>query len=134
MRVSILLAIPLALCALPAAANGPMRTGGSPNHHFAVMHRFPPLHEVVRLHGRVVFPRFSRWAGGYGNGFGGGYGYYGLGGYDLGGYIDGAGASAPGQAVIAMAPPPRSPGDDRPTVETTTSGVTIIRGPGSHHR
>jgi len=29
--------------------------------------------------------------------------------------------------------PPRHPGDDRATVETTPFGVTVIRGPGSRH-
>jgi hypothetical protein len=39
--------------------------------------------------------------------------------------------------IVVAAPfaasPPRQPEDERPTVEQTASGVTIIRGVGSRH-
>ena len=148
MRLSLFLALGLVLCALPAAANSPMHGGGSPNHHFAVHHNrqftLRPLPEV----GGFFFPFGTRFGGfanngffggrGFGDrGFGGGYwggGYFGGTGYDLGGFVDPPAGPAREPTVIAMAPPPRPLGDDRATVETTASGVTIIRGPGSHHR
>lgn len=52
------------------------------------------------------------------------------------GFADGwmAGEGEPVLIPLAasFAPPP-PPGDERPTVEATPQGVTIIRGPGSHH-
>lgn len=52
---------------------------------------------------------------------------------------DGGGGGGPGSVVVLAMAPPAPPAAARPqtearaSVETTTAGVTIIRGPGSHH-
>jgi hypothetical protein len=127
----------LAVSALPAGANGTFRQGGSPNHPIgAVRHRdtirLPPLHEILRFHRTPFGGGFAR-NGFLHRGFSGGAIYYGGTAYDYGGFPTGDGNAVPPQ-VIAMAPPPPPSGNDRATVETTASGVTIIRGPGSHRR
>jgi hypothetical protein len=52
------------------------------------------------------------------------------------GYGSGYGISAPPVVVIDREPPPAPPrpaAEARPSVETTPSGVQIVRGPGSRH-
>jgi hypothetical protein len=58
--------------------------------------------------------------------------------YDDGGYYRSdaapyAESTAPEPVVVPAPLPPRRIGDDRPTVEHTDVGVTIIRGPGLNH-
>jgi hypothetical protein len=147
--LAIPLALLLALPALPVAANSTTHADGSSNHHFAVRHnaerhvvrqfRLTLLPELARLHrfavdnvGRPGF--FGRRGLFGGNGFASGT-FYGGSGYDFGGFPYYPSAIDGQPQVFAMAAPP-SPriGDDRATMETTANGVTIIRGPGSHHR
>ena len=89
---------------------------------------------AFRSHGsRFGFGRSAHGYGGYG-----GWGYFPD--WDWDGGWDGDWAWNGGNAAAVPAPayfppprPPRLAADERPSVETTAQGVTIIRGPGSRH-
>ena len=146
-----LLAGLVALLTQPALANQMVVHGSVPHHHHH--------HVFFHHHNRIFFASpvnpffsptftlaspfiaqplpFGTWAGGWGSGaFGGGFGApVALGG--VGGFPDSSGAAAEPRVIVVAAPfggaPPRPPEAERPTVEQTASGVTIIRGVGSHH-
>ena len=156
-----LLAGLVALAATPAMANQMVVRGSVPHHHhFFFRHNHVFFHNgnQVAIFGQNPFffsanPFFSptftlsspfiaqplpfgTWAGGWGAGtFGGGFGApVALG--QGGGFGDGGAAAEPRVIVVAApfaSPPQRPPEYERPTVEQTASGVTIIRGVGSHH-
>lgn len=142
----------LAFLAQPAMANQ-MMVRGSVSHHHHVFFRHN--HVFFHHHNRIFFASainpfafsptftlaspfiaqplpFSTWPGGWGSGaFGGGWAPVALG--DVGGFP--AASAEPRVIVVAMpaaSATPRRPEDERPTVEQTASGVTIIRGPGAH--
>jgi hypothetical protein len=143
-----LLAGLIALVASPALANQVVVRGTIPHHHqhFFFRHHhnhvffssainpfFTPTFTLASPFIAQPLP-FATWPGGWGGGaFGGGFGApvaFG----DVGGFAEG-GAAEP--RVIVVAAPFREPArraeDERPTVEQTASGVTIIRGVGSRH-
>ena len=119
MRVVMALTSLLALALLPAAAEA----GRSPVRHGA---------HVVRVHSprHAEFARFNRLFRRNGNEAP----FLGSGLYDGG--FDGTVAEAPPESVgsVASLIPrlPRRVGDGRATVEVE-NGVTVVRGPGSHH-
>jgi len=144
-----LLAGLVALVAQPAMANQMVVRGSVPHHHHAFFHHrnnhiqflspttapffFPPTSTFTLASPFIAQPLpFSTWPGGWGSGaFAGGFGYGALG--DVGGFP--AASAEPRVIVVAMpaaSATPRRPEDERPTVEQTASGVTIIRGPGAH--
>jgi hypothetical protein len=116
MRALISFALLLSLSTLPTAAYAMQGHGGHGvrvhvgHHHH--MNRFHTMHRSRLLGDGFI-----------GDGFGDGY--YGSDGVPY------AGGAAPQPVVVPPAPPPlpRRVGDDRPTVEHTDVGVTIIRGP-----
>ena len=148
----------VALAAAPAMANQMVVRGSVPHHHhffFRHSHVFFRNSNQVALFGQnPFFPNsfsptftlaspfiaqplpFGTWAGGWGAGtFGGGFGApVALG--EGGGFGDGGAAVEP-RVIVVAAPfagqPQRQAEYERPTVEQTASGVTIIRGVGSHH-
>jgi hypothetical protein len=148
-----LLAGLLAVMAQPAMANRLVVRGSVSHHHhnfFFRHHRhiffssatnpfFSPTFTLASPFIAQPLP-FSTWPGGggfggVGGGFGGGFGApVALG--EGGGFSEGGAAAEPRVIVVAApfgGPPPRRPEDERPTVEQTPSGVTIIRGVVSHH-
>jgi hypothetical protein len=129
MRAVISLGLLLALSTAPTASYAGMRTGSG---HGARIHIRHVQHHLVhhfqtRRGTRFVGNGLNRF-----NGFGGFNGFA-DGFYDWDAaryaapYVENA---APEAVAIPAAPPlPRRLGDDRPTVEHTDVGVTIIRGP-----
>jgi hypothetical protein len=120
MRLPLLLALLLILPAFPAAAehNG---SAGAPHVH--------GFHHGHAFHFRGF--RGSPFANGFG-----GWGYFPDWDWGWGGDWAANGGNAVAPPAPAFLPPPRPAGyaaDTRPSVETTAQGVTIIRGPGSHH-
>jgi hypothetical protein len=120
MRAVISLGLLLALSTVPTASYAGMRTGSG---HGARIHIGHIQHHRVH-HFQTM--RGTRFLGSGFNGFIDGF-------YDSDAaryaapYVENA---APQSVAIATAPPlPRRVGDDRPTVEHTDVGVTIIRGP-----
>ena len=92
---------------------------------------------ALELHQRLVSNAFnSEFIRGFGTR---GTGDLGLlsGGFGWGGGFDTYGApaipSAPQVVVLQQPPPPRPAAEAKMTVETTASGVEIVRGPGSRH-
>ncbi len=118
MRLPLLLALLLSLPVLPAAAqHGGGHPTGAASFHGA-------------RHGHAFHFRPSPFAfrGPFANYF---PGYWGWGwGWDGDWAWDGVGAAT---MPTALPPPPHFAANDRPSVETTKQGVTIIRGPGSRH-
>lgn len=139
MRFMLALAFLVILALAPPAAAA--QRGGGGHGGFGIVSA-----RGLHLQGRHARPfasgRFDR-ARGYGGGLG--YGYWGGLGYgywgDLGDFWDWGGMPAtydPAPAGRVGYPPPRllashDERDERASVETTPQGVTIIRGPGSHH-
>jgi hypothetical protein len=115
MRALVAFALLLSLSTLPTAAYA-MRPEGRHGVRVHVQHH--RLHQFRTMHRAPLV----------GGGFFEGGGYYES---DAAPYAE---STAP-QPVAPPAPPapPRRVGDDRPTVEHTDVGVTIIRGPGSSH-
>jgi hypothetical protein len=129
MRAVLSLGLLLALSTAPMASYAGMRTGSG---HGARIHiRHVQHHRVHHFQTR----RGTRFVG---NGFNRFNGFNGFGGFGDGFYDSDAARyaapyvenAAPEAVAIPAAPPlPRRLGDDRPTVEHTDVGVTIIRGP-----
>jgi hypothetical protein len=94
---------------------------------------FPLTNGVLFPNGTFARSRFGRF-GQFGTAF-----PWDFGGWDYGGGYTPVDTSPRLVVLNAGAPgtppalPTRSAVDDRPTVETTPSGVQIVRGPGSHH-
>jgi hypothetical protein len=126
MRLLLLLALLLTLPVLPAAAEHGGSHGGFGT---ARMHGF---HHGQFFRFRGAPFAFSRSPYGYG-----GWGYFPD--WDWGwdgdwAWNGGGAAPPPASAPNYLLPPrPRFATEERPSVETTSQGVTIIRGPGSHH-
>jgi len=136
MRLSLPLAVlPLLLPALPAAATeahgGGHHASGMPfevfrgGHH--AFHRHHPFHFHAMRH---PFVGPGDWGLGWGWGGGGGDGGWGWGEPAAAGLAEPA--PSPGLGMLPP-PPPMRTADERPSVESTPQGVTIVRGPGSHH-
>jgi len=131
MRLTLPVALLLSLPALPAAANSFHGHGsaGMANHHFFFHHQHFPFHGFHRQNPFWAW-NGRGWNGGWGWGWGGpaDWGW----GWD---WNNGAPGAMTAAQPYAFPPPPpqRLAQDERPTVETTATGVTIIRGPGSHH-
>ena len=146
MRILLALAILLALGVSPAAAQGmrqaPVMAPAGMHHGMAMAPRGMRRNAVHgarvhrQLHRHLAFrnARFGHTAG-FAPFFGGGF---------FGDAFDTLGFEEPMPAPVdtgvalasplpTMPRPPRHPGDDRATVETTPFGVTVIRGPGSRH-
>jgi hypothetical protein len=132
MRAVISLGLLLALSTVPTASYAGMRTGSGHGARIHIRHvQHHRVHHFQTMRGtRFVGNGFNRF-----NGFSGfgGFGGFGDGFYDSDAaryaapYVENA---APEAVAIPAAPPqPRRLGDDRPTVEHTDVGVTIIRGP-----
>jgi hypothetical protein len=118
MRALAACALLLALSTLPTAAFA-MRSQGHHGVRVQVRHHHP--NQFRTMH------RAPLLGGVLGGGFYDGGGYYGSGAAPY------AESTAPEPVVVPAPPPPRRIGDDRPTVEHTDVGVTIIRGPGLNH-
>ncbi len=107
MRVVLALALLSALSTVPAVSQAGMRPQSSHGVRAPAQHHRP--HPFRATPGAVI----------------------------LGGGLDQSSAAPPLEITPPepMVPPapPRRVGDDRPTVEHTDVGVTIIRGPGSRH-
>jgi hypothetical protein len=135
MRASLLVACLLALVASPAAADRVRHRdaddGLRMHRHHSFFSRFSqvsPFSPFFRLrHGGPFSPFATTFPIGFDDGFG-------FGGFDAGAGFGGApGIVMLNAPPVAAAAPARPMIDDRPSVERTAQGVTIIRGPGSHH-
>jgi len=106
--------------ALAAGAMGHSTAGHPMGHRATALRTAPHRHFFALRHGT--------------NQLGYSYGYFGD---DLG--YEQAPAAAPTAVIVGEPSPPAYPvrvtseRDEHATVETTPEGVTIVRGPGSHH-
>ena len=134
MRFALLLpfAALLTLPALPAAAESGHDHGGSRAAFHHDFHQHRPFHFRER---RREFGRFREGRREFaGSLWGGGWGWGWPGDWDWGGQAPAAGVpEAPPVGYALPTPPPARIADERPSVETTSQGVVIIRGPGSRH-
>jgi hypothetical protein len=120
-------ALLLALAASPAAADGTMHQRTAAGVHTP---HLPSLRELERLRHLDISRRFARTP----------FSPFFPAQFAELGFLPWGDELAPaGEVPVAVVPaalPPRPPvslADERPRVETTSDGVTIVRGPGSHH-